>query len=76
MITLMIVLLLLLVVLFPFPLLYQDNCLETAIETYYEKKVLFLSEQNSKNRPTVVCVITLLLSLLLLLLLPILFLYM
>ena len=72
----MIVLLLLLVVLFPFPLLCQDNCLEAAIEIYYEKKVLFLSEQNSQNQPTVVCVITLLLSLLLLLLLPILFLYM
>ena len=72
----MIVLLSLLVVLFPFPLLCQDNCLEAAIETYYEKKVLFLSEQNSQNQPTVVCVITLLLSLLLLLLLPILFLYM
>lgn len=68
----MIVLLLLLVVLFPFPLLYQDNCLEAAIGTYYEKKVLFLSEHDSQNRPTVVCVITLLLSLLLLLLLPIL----
>ena len=72
----MIVLLLLLVVLFPFPLLCQDNCLEAAIETYYEKKELFLSEQKSQNQPTVVCVITLLLSLLLLLLLPILFLYM